>query len=31
LSHKNLHILKDLVNLELGDVDKWMCLNKIID
>jgi len=29
LSHKNLHVLKDLVNSELANVDKWMCLNKL--
>jgi len=25
LSRKNVHVLKDLVNSELADVDKWMC------
>jgi len=29
LSHKNLHILQDMVKSELVSVDKWMLLNKL--
>jgi len=29
LSHKNVHVLKDLVNSELANVGKWMRLNKL--
>ena len=29
LSHKNLHILQDVVNSELVNAGKWMRLNKL--
>jgi len=29
LSHTNVHFQQDIVNPELTNVDKWMCLNKL--
>jgi len=29
LSHKNVHVLNDLVNSEVANIDKWMRLNKL--